>query len=384
MSQRTVTHRYQDPLDAVWLAAASAVGLRVERGADVYASTDGKGTLHIGADDALDADDCLAQMILHELCHWLVMGQDSFHEPDWGLCNETDRDVVLEHACLRAQAALLDPYGLRQVFAPTTDYRAFYDSLGADPFALPEGVFDDGSVVRGRVAWSRSRQAPWAPHLAEALSATADIVHAVARACERAQSAAGAAAPLSGGPSIYQRRTPRAAKHPAGFPLDNVPGRHCKDCSWHYVSGGKSPRSFCRQSEERIDARLPSCERFENAVDCLTCGACCREAYDVVVVARRDPAVRKHASLMVLHEGRGEMRRASGKCIALCGGSAVPGATPPDENGQYSERPAPPLHMPSSEPYTCKIYEDRPRTCRDFTLGGSHCLTARRRVGLSR
>jgi Fe-S-cluster containining protein len=33
--------------------------------------------------------------------------------------------------------------------------------------------------------------------------------------------------------------------------------------------------------------------------------------------------------------------------------------------------------------YQCAIYEDRPKTCRDFTLGSEHCLTARRRVGLS-
>ena len=36
------------------------------------------------------------------------------------------------------------------------------------------------------------------------------------------------------------------------------------------------------------------------------------------------------------------------------------------------------------EPYTCRVYDERPRTCRDFTLGSAHCLTARRRVGLSR
>ena len=33
--------------------------------------------------------------------------------------------------------------------------------------------------------------------------------------------------------------------------------------------------------------------------------------------------------------------------------------------------------------YRCVIYDDRPKTCRDFTLGSAHCLTARRRVGLS-
>ena len=34
--------------------------------------------------------------------------------------------------------------------------------------------------------------------------------------------------------------------------------------------------------------------------------------------------------------------------------------------------------------YHCRIYEDRPRTCREFEPGGRHCLAARRRVGLSR
>ena len=77
MSQRSVTHQYQDPLDAVWLGAASALGLTVERVPDAYASTDGQGKLFIGTDDTLDADDCLAQMILHEICHWLVMGSGS-------------------------------------------------------------------------------------------------------------------------------------------------------------------------------------------------------------------------------------------------------------------------------------------------------------------
>ena len=32
--------------------------------------------------------------------------------------------------------------------------------------------------------------------------------------------------------------------------------------------------------------------------------------------------------------------------------------------------------------FHCAIYDDRPRTCREFTLGGEHCLTARRRVDL--
>ena len=69
-------HRYIDPLTQVWLGAARRIGLRVVRTPDAYAATDGRGTLAIGDDATLDADDSLAQMIFHELCHSLVEGED--------------------------------------------------------------------------------------------------------------------------------------------------------------------------------------------------------------------------------------------------------------------------------------------------------------------
>ncbi len=353
----------------MWLGTAEALGLRVDRGSDVYASTDGRGTLFIGPADALDADDCLAQMILHEICHWLVMGVDSYRVADWGLDNETDRDVALEHACLRVQAALLSPLGLRQVLGPTTDYRAFYDTLGPDPFALPPGAPDDGSVVRGRVALTRSRQKPWAPHLKVALEATANIVHAAARVLP-----ASTACSL---PLLHAHAEPRSVPHPLGFVADPTPGRSCADCAWYRQTNAGTAR--CRQADARVDPRWPSCDRFESAVDCLTCGACCREAYDVVVVSRRDPVVKKHPSLLVLQAGHAEMGRERGRCVALQGGKALRELTPSSDG-----RPEPPLYAPSAVPFTCDIYSDRPRTCRDFELGGAHCLTARRRVGLSR
>ena len=79
---REVTSRYIDPLTQVWLGAARRIGLRVVRTPDAYAATDGRGTLAIGTTDALDADDSLAQMIFHELCHSLVEGEESFSRPD--------------------------------------------------------------------------------------------------------------------------------------------------------------------------------------------------------------------------------------------------------------------------------------------------------------
>ena len=127
--ERKPRHIYIDPLDAIWLTVAARVGFRVERSGEVYASTDGQGVMTIGAPSTLDSDDCLAQMVLHELCHSLIEGAQSLHVPDFGLDNESERDVVREHACVRLQAWLTQKHGLRRVLAPTTDFRSYYDEL---------------------------------------------------------------------------------------------------------------------------------------------------------------------------------------------------------------------------------------------------------------
>jgi len=62
-----------------------------------------------------------------------------------------------------------------------------------------------------------------------------------------------------------------------------------------------------------------------------------------------------------------EIRRAGDRCAALIGGEPAP--RPDGTTGTTS--------------YACVVYADRPKTCRDFTLGSEHCLTARRRVGLT-
>lgn len=175
---RQVGHCYLDPLEQIWLTTAQRIGLRVERSGEVYASTDGAGTLRIGAGATLDADDCLAQMIFHELCHALVEGPGSFALPDWGLENTDARDVAREHACLRTQAALAGRHGLRALLAPTTDYRGFYDQLAGDPLAPVAAAITapgDPSIALARAALARAHEPPWAPHLDAALRATARI-----------------------------------------------------------------------------------------------------------------------------------------------------------------------------------------------------------------
>lgn len=176
MSAREISAVYRDPLDLVWLGCAARVGLRVERSPEVFAATDGRRTLWIGSAETLDPDDCLAQMVFHELCHGLVEGDRALELPDWGLDNRTERDRVREHACLRLQAALAREHGLERVLAPTTDYRRYYDELPADPLAESE----DPAAALARAARERARLPPYAPHVADALAATARIAAAAA------------------------------------------------------------------------------------------------------------------------------------------------------------------------------------------------------------
>ena len=348
---REITHEYLDPLDAIWIAAAEGVGLRVERSADAFASSDGRGRLAIGTRETLDPDDCLAQMILHELCHSLVEGPSSLGREDWGLDNETDRDLAREHACLRVQAALTAPHGLRRVLAPTTEHRAFYDALPTDPLSPRH----DPTAIAARLALARSTEPPWSPHLARALEATATVVHA----------ARGSAPPRS----LLALADPPPAPHPAtkGQALSCGPqmvtvaanGESCGTCAWRFSGGRGRAVDRCRHAGgARVDPSWPACDRFEpdEDVDCVRCGACCREAYGAVVVSARDPVVRRHPALIERDGDTLLLRREGDRCAAL-------------------DRDA--------DRYTCRIYEGRPRTCREFERRGEHCLTARRRVGLS-
>jgi Fe-S-cluster containining protein len=78
-----------------------------------------------------------------------------------------------------------------------------------------------------------------------------------------------------------------------------------------------------------------------------------------VEISSREPVNKRHPELVLIHDTHRKLRREGDRCAALSGGN-----TP-------------------HETYACAIYDDRPRTCREFTRGGGNCLDARRRVGLS-
>ncbi len=170
-----IATRYEDPLDVIWRYAASQMGMKIERSSQVFAAWDGMGTLQIGAPDTLDPDDCLAQMVLHEACHALVEGPDAFDSPDWGLDIDDPKQRVREHACLRLQAAVTQPFGLRKFFAATTSFRRYYDRLPQNP--LQPG--DDPAIEIALGGWERSQHGPWSKTLHEALTSTQVIAAAV-------------------------------------------------------------------------------------------------------------------------------------------------------------------------------------------------------------
>jgi hypothetical protein len=340
---RTVPSPLADPaIERVWVAAAARLGFRVQRTQAAYASSDGRGTISIGVGEVLDADDAVAQLIFHELCHALTEGDAALTKPDWGL-NNVDvgpRDAVREHACLRLQVHLAGPHGLRALMAPTTEYRAYHDALPDAPL----GDGEDPAIPVAREAAARAGAPPWREPLQEALEATAAM--------------------LAAGPSAA------SGLNPLGLPLGPA-GHTCGTCAWLYVGGRGKGVERCRQAAApnadgpRTRRDAPACARWEPPVACEDCGACCREAYHSVTVSMRDPVVWKQPALVERTGHRFEIMREGSRCAALV------------DRRSDASRP------PGERVFTCSIYEDRPQACRDFAAGGRHCLDARRRVGLS-
>lgn len=320
--------------EEIWTRAAADIGFSVVRSPAAYASTDGSGRIEIGTDEILDEDDSVAQLVLHELCHALVQGQANWRVPDWGMDNSTNHDDDRERACLRLQAHWAGEYGLRVHMTPTTDWKKFYADLGPDAFHA-QSDSDRPSVELAQAALALSQQTAIKNALSEALAKTASLA----------------------------ART----HHENGF-VHHASAATCSGCSWFYRGGRGKAVARCRQNARngamdlRVSPEAQACEKWEAPVDCLQCGACCREAYHSVSVSMRDPAAWKQPQFIVREGHRWSVLRNGTRCAALR-------VVPDESTGACS--------------YSCEIYEDRPRTCRDFEQGGNHCLTARKRVGLS-
>ena len=363
---RSVSAKYIDPLDHLWISAAHELGFKVERSPHGYAHTDGKGTIYIANPEELDDDDCLAQMILHELCHALVQGEDSFGKPDWGLTNDERSesypgDVSRELACLRVQASLLRPHGLRRLLAPTTDYRAFYD-------VLPRRPLDDAPPPESKLAQeglSLAHHPPYRRVLSEALTATAELHRAVAKALRQRPPSA----PTDNAQPTLWQSSPPPKLHKSGLPMSDgvfdAPGdASCADCAFLRPPDKRGAAYRCqRTAVEETSGKVvipttAACALFEPPLDCQTCAACCRHAFALVPVNPSDEINWRHPQLVgKVGKDLTVLRSPEGRCCGALAGT--------DQEG-----------------YRCQIYSDRPRTCREFSSGTFNCLEARRRVGL--
>ncbi|MFO0749370.1 MAG: YkgJ family cysteine cluster protein [Myxococcota bacterium] len=351
---RPIESVYQDPLDLIWLRCARECGFEVERTGDVYASYDPAARrLRIATPAAFDADDSLAQMLLHELCHALVAGPEGLARLDFGLENVDDRDLVFEHATHRLQAHLADRYGLRALFAVTTDWRPYWDRLPRDPLAA--SADDDPAVPLARAARARADLDPWAAALRKAFVATQAMADLV-----RAEAPDG---------SLWKKVSARVhERHPLGPHLGPA-GEKCGSCAWLTESDGPEGKRALRCEMHRSGTAPPpkarpewsACALWEPRLDdaCGDCGACCRQAFHLVPVGPTEPLVSARPDLVV-HDPQGHspyyVPRPGGFCVALVAPRA---------------------------PFRCGVYEERPQSCRDFAVGSRNCLEARRRVGLS-
>jgi hypothetical protein len=355
---RAIHSHYQDPADLIWLRAAAALGITVVRSADAYASWDGQGTLTLASDEHLDPDDCLAQMILHEVCHLLVSGEAARTQADWGLDNTSAKDLVFEYATNRLQAALAQAYGLRAFMAVTTVWRKYYDALPRDPLAPGE----DAAIALAREGLERARRAPYRAVLHAALTTTATLADALREVAPQ--------------DSLWHHTL---GEHPSGFRLHPDATRHCNTCAWAVKRGNgaiecRQTRPGCTPPDYRLGehfavkrparfaATQPACENFEPILtqdDCFSCGACCHRGFDVVEVGPRERFALRHPELIEVRSAdRCVVPRPQGRCVALTGtGNA-------------------------EAPYLCRHYDERPRSCRDFAVGGDACLIARQRCAV--
>jgi hypothetical protein len=342
MRARRPTHAYTDPLDLIWIRTAERIGWRVTRSDEVYAAYDGNGTLTICNPANFDPDDCMAQYILHEICHALVAGPEGCKIENFGLDNTSEAHLLWEQATHRLQAELTRRYGLRGMLRPNSEYRYYFDSLPELP------LFDDGdpAVPLAREGAERAEANPWREALGDALSATRSLVEAASEFAPE-----GNLFHLNAAPKFrVERRT-------------SYEEYRCEDCAWHTPHETQHCHRHPHHGKRELSALLVeggACRHFQGRLsprDCGACGACCREGVHLVEVGADEVIARTHAQLLVVDEHGRHLPRPGGSCPLLDGGTGTP--------------------------WRCREYSDRPRSCRDFEIGGAACLEARRRVGLS-
>jgi Fe-S-cluster containining protein len=96
-------------------------------------------------------------------------------------------------------------------------------------------------------------------------------------------------------------------------------------------------------------------------LDCQSCAACCRHAFERVTISPQERLIELHPRLVRHCDGFFELTRSPEGCAAL-------------EQVDTGEA--------DGDRYSCSVYDDRPRSCREFERGSRRCLEARERIGI--
>ena len=106
--------------------------------------------------------------------HWCTNGIDTKHvRTGAALVGPTD---PREHAALRLQAWLADAADLRAFFGPTGIYRQYYERIPEDPTQpIDESAWEAHVCALAVAAIARVQAPPFAPHVQEAIQATARL-----------------------------------------------------------------------------------------------------------------------------------------------------------------------------------------------------------------
>ena len=158
-------------------------------------------------------------------------------------------------------------------------------------------------------------------------------------------------------------------KHALGRPFAQN-GHTCGDCVWSAIVPDSDSLACCAapnltlvrsvtpeedsSNHPEVMANWPACDRWEGALDCLACAACCGPAFDAVEIGDDDAVLTTHPDRVIVIDHRPQLRRTSSNHCCALGGDL-----------------------------RCAIYSDRPQCCRDFEQASANCVFARRRAQLS-
>ncbi|HMU40845.1 MAG TPA: YkgJ family cysteine cluster protein [Pseudomonadota bacterium] len=349
----TYVPKHAASLDDIWTAAASQLGLSVARSKEGFVYTDPRGHRLVLAADTQDTADDVARLVFFDLCSAFVRGETSFDAPVWGLLEGT-QSLLQQRATMRLQAALLRRYGLRKRLAPPTSRTAslgdFYESLPRLPFSSASSDVPNEERTCAERGLALAHKPPYRRVLHDALWATAQLGRAPQ-------------------PNLSQNASaPRL--HKSGLPMSDgtfeaEKGATCQDCAFLRNPEKRGSAHRCEQTAlsgtagKVVKPDAAACALFEPPLDCQACAACCRHAFELVPVLPTEEMCVKHPQLV----------QKSGKCLTV--------ARDPDKKCCAV------LGKTESGHYRCRLYAERPNTCREFTAGSANCVEARLRIGIA-